>query len=723
MHLLNILFLLVFPPFSLSAQQLSPVTGPQPAVCTMDACLTAEPIVLDGILSESCWNLAVPATDFIQRDPVEGAPASEKTEVRIIYDTINIYIGVSCYDSEPGRIVHNELKFDGTLENDDNFTVVLDTFADRRNGFTFCINPNGARQDAALGSSGLTSNMTVNYNWNGVWDTAASINPDGWSAEIVIPFSTLRFTETEVQEWGINFRRLIVRKNEEVLWSAWGRDDGITQLSRAGSLRNLRNIKRGRLLEVKPYLLGGVEDNAGVADNEFKYGIDAKYPITSNLTLDFTSFTDFAQIEADRTQINLTRFDLKYPEKRDFFLEGADIFEFGSPVATPFYSRRIGLTPDRRPLPILAGARITGKAGKYGIGVMDVQTDDEYGVSSTNYGVVRIKREILDKSSFGMIMTGVQDETGHHDRLLGFDFTFRTDRFLGNKNFFISTDYSENFRDNHSSGRRNGDFTIQYPNDELTVIFWYREVGENYEPEIGFLEGVGIRKTDFHVRFTPRVGNNSFIKQIQMPFRFLFYNDLNGTLISRTLQLPPIGFLTRAEDRFTLSFNQRYESLQKPYKLFKDVFISPADYEWWEGSTTFRSNPARPLSTSLSLQLGDFYNGTKKTFDSSFLIKFSEFLSVESGAIYNRLALGKESFSTQEYDMRLNTNISPRLDIRTYVQWNNDDEVANLNFRIHYIPRVGSDIFFVYNHLWDGKQDYDTLYDATLAKIAYRFEF
>ena len=718
MRLLILLLLTVFSASRVSAQ--SPAAA---QVCIMDACFTAEPLAMDGLLGESCWQQAKPVTEFTQSDPTEGSPATEKTEVRVLYDSLNIYIGVICYDREPSRIIHNELKFDGALENDDNFTFMLDTFNDQRNGFLFMVNPNGARRDATLGSSGRTGTTTVNYDWNGVWDAAASINGDGWSAEIVVPFASLRFRQAELQEWGINFRRIIVRKNENVLWAAWGRDYGITHLSRAGKLVNLRNVVRGRILEVKPYFLGGLEENNGASDDQFKYGIDVKYPLTSDLTLDVTSFTDFAQIEADRTQINLTRFDLRYPEKRDFFLEGADVFEFGSNMTSPYYSRRIGLTPDRQALPILAGAKVTGKAGRFGVGLMDVQTEDASGVPSANYGVVRVRRDILAQSSVGMLATSVYDDSGHYDRLVGFDFTYRTNKFLGRRNFLISTDISENLRDdNISSENRQWYFTAQYPNDQLTVILYYKEVGGNYTPEIAFLEGTGIKKTDLHVRLTPRMSNR-FIKQVQMPYRFLFYHDYSGNLISRTLQLPPFGFVTPSEDRFTLSVSQRYESLEKPFNLFKEVMIAPEEYTWWEGNATFQSKSSRPFSTSLSLLLGDFYNGTKQTFDSSWTVKMNEYLSVESGAIYSRLALGEESFSTQEYDIRLNTNISPRLDIRTYAQWNNDDEQLNLNFRIHFIPRVGSDIFFVYNHIWNGAANYDTLYDAALAKVAWRFAF
>jgi len=688
--------------------------------CTLNACFAEGSINMDGRMNESAWAQAEPATRFFQREPREGAPATEKTEVRILYDDTNLYIGVYCYDSEPGRIVHNELRFDGDLAYDDNFTVVLDTFADRRNGFFFRINPNGARLDARLANG-----SRPNTDWNGVWDTAARINDDGWSAEIVIPLSTLRFNEVNVQEWGINFQRMIAWKNEEVLWAAWSRDYGITQLSQAGMLCNLRGIERGSLLEVKPYLLGGIENDDGERDNEIKYGVDVKYPLTSDLTLDLTTYTDFAQIEADRTQINLTRFSLRYPEKRDFFLEGADILEFGSPMSTPFYTRNIGLSKDREAIPILAGAKVTGKAGRYSIGILDMQTDadDGKGVPSTNYSAVRIKRDIMQQSSVGFIYAGVHDETGHWDRTLGADFDYVTNSLFGNKNFSISTWYERNFKEGGAAGKHTGQFFIRYPNDLVSVTFNYKESPEDYEPELGYYQRNGVRQVLLTTMFSPRP-DIPHIRQLMFSGNFRYYEHYDThKLETRYITFSPFGFRTLSEDTFRIMFTNSYDFLYRDFNIFNDTVISPGGYEWWEGTASLRTNSNRPLSANLTYETGDFYSGTKQTLDSSLTMKFNHHLSVEPAAIYNDLAFGDESFSTQEYSMRLNTNISPRLSIRTYVQWNNDDEIANLNFRIHYIPQVGSDIYLVYNHLWNGMQDYRTTYDATLAKIAWRFAF
>ncbi|RMF42811.1 MAG: hypothetical protein D6751_11530 [Deltaproteobacteria bacterium] len=288
------------------------------------------PIRIDGRLTESAWRKAMPVTHFRQREPREGEPATERTEVRILFDNQNLYLGVRCFDAQPQLIIAKEMETDGRLSLDDNFTVILDTYHDYRSGFYFQINPNAAKLDAQLGDGG----DSFNRNWNGIWDVRARITPEGWEAEIILPFKTLRFSEKETQTWGINFRRFIRRKNEEDLWQAWHRNQGIRQLSAEGTLLLPWPVKRGKNLELKPYMTSGFQaGNPAYGyrnDQQWKTGLDAKYAITPTLTADLTLHTDFAQVEADRARINLTRFSLFFPEKRDFFLESESNFSFGA---------------------------------------------------------------------------------------------------------------------------------------------------------------------------------------------------------------------------------------------------------------------------------------------------------------------------------------------------------------------------------------------------------
>ena len=703
---------------------------------TASASRIVSPIRLDGSFSEACWDSAAVITGFTQREPHEGEPATEKTEVKIIYDNENMYVGVICYDSEPDLIIHNELQVDGYLEYDDNFTFILDTFNDKRGGFYFRTNPNGARLDAKIGGGGsrrsgagggahtLGVDRRVNYDWNGIWDVAARITEDGWVAEIIIPLSTLRFPKDDVQTWGVNFRRMIKRKNELALWTSWERDGGLTQLFKSGQLNGLRNLERGSLLEMKPYILGGVDDElARDIESNIKAGIDIKYPLTSNLTLDVTSFTDFAQVETDQTMINLTQYEIRYPEKRNFFLEGAEILQFGDRDITPFYSRTIGITPDNEQIPILGGAKITGKAGRYNIGILNMQTDSENGYPSTNYSVVRVKRDILEKSHFGFIATNLLDADKHTDRALGVDFFYATNKFMNDKNMEILADFAQNFKEDTDSGNRAGRIRIQFPNDFVRGKVMYQYVGENYEPEMGFVERTGIKQyeTDLYVEPRPDL---PYIKKLHFkPFEVNFFTDMSGEMVSHELEFVPFGITTTSEDNFTVTIRNEFENIVEEFNIFDEEIIDVGEYDWWGYELSLRTNTGRPLSLDIEYESGDFYNGEKNTFDTGLNYNFSKHFSLKTEVEYNDITLEGRNFATREYSLRFNTNISTRLNARTYVQWNNDDKLANVNFRIHYIPKIGSDVFFVYSHIMDGYRDYRTTYNTAIMKIAYRVTF
>ncbi|HUS99704.1 MAG TPA: two-component regulator propeller domain-containing protein, partial [Candidatus Thermoplasmatota archaeon] len=393
------------------------------------------PIKVDGFLDDPDWENAELITDFTQREPTEGAPASEKTEVRILYDMDNLYIGVVCFDSKPDKIVCKELQWDFDVEkSDDSFTVVIDTYNDKRMGMYLSVNPNGARFDATFESN----SRRLNKEWNGIWDVASRITDQGWSCEIIIPFKTLRFPNTDTQVWGINFMRMIRRKNEEVLWSGWSRNDGIRQLSKAGALTIAEPVTQSNQIEVKPYNLAGVEN---VLDhdinNVFKYGLDAKIGITSNTILTLSAKTDFAQIESDKEKINLTQFDLMYPEKRDFFLEGSETFSFSMGRDNLFYSRNIGISPDLEQIPILGGAKLTQKSGSFRLGVLTMQTQKKDGYPSANYTVARVRKDILKQSYIGFIGTSVYDANHHDNQVYGFDVKYKTDTLFGNRNLEV----------------------------------------------------------------------------------------------------------------------------------------------------------------------------------------------------------------------------------------------------------------------------------------------
>lgn len=691
-------------------------------------------IIFDGYLTEPDWDKAQPATDFRQREPDEGAAATEKTEVRFLYDDENLYIGIMCYDSSPEDIVHKELRYDGKIEDDDNISVILDTFNNRREAFYFATNPNGARYDGIIDGNSLrrnrmrsgsstSSNPGVQEDWNGIWDARAVITGDGWSAELMIPFKTLRFPKTDIQEWGVNFKRNIVRKNEEALWCAWSRNDGIMQLSKTGTLSGLKNLSRGKKAEFKPYVLGGIEKEEGDHNRTLKYGLDVKYPLTSDLTLNLTTFTDFAQIEADREQINLTRFELVYPEKRDFFLEGSEIFEFGSRYSNPFYSRSIGLDEDRGLIPILGGAKVTGKVGAYHIGLINIQTEEENGLPSTNYSVVRIKREIFDKSFIGFIGTNLHDGDDHTNRTYGADFSFRTDTFLSDKNLTIDGSFVDTFTPGITASTSHKRLQISYPNDLFDIFLYHKDDGANFNPEMGFIRRPGVKTNMVILKYTPRPDIPGVRKLEFSPISMRYYTDLNSRLLTRETEITPFGFETTSGDNFSLKIFDNYEFLDEGFNIFREKIIPVGTYAWTNYGAELETNLSRPLSAKIETKWGDFYNGNRSEIETEFNVKINRYLSFTTEIVYNVFDINSSQFDTKEYGLRTYINYSTRLTSKTYIQWNNETHEVNVNFRIHYIPKIGSDIYFVYNHLLDGYRDYGTSYYTGLTKIAYMFMF
>lgn len=685
---------------------------------SIQAVQTSEPITIDGVFNEQIWQKALPISDFTQKDPRESEKATEKTEVRVLYDENNIYIGITCFDSEPDKIIHNELKRDGNIESDDNVAIILDTYRDFRSGFYFETNPNGARGDALIASQEHT-----NPDWNGVWDVGAKITETGWNVEIIIPIKTLRFPNTEESAWGFNVRRMIKRKNEEVLWSAWKRNDGLLQLSKAGMIKGLKNLRMKRMIEVKPFSLGGREKQVNSHANTFKYGVDAKYPITSTLVLDMTANTDFAQVEADQTEINLTRFDIQYPEKRDFFLEGSETFKFGAGEGDVFYTRRIGITPDRKQVPILGGARLTGKIGSYQIGFLNMQTDNTNGFSSTNYTVTRIKKDVFQKSYIGFMGTNLANTDGHNNQALGADFSLQTASFMGNNNFAVNGAVTGTITDGKANNSTAGYLKIDYPNDHADHYFQYYYVPNGFNPEIGFIPRKGIKIYQAGLRFSPRPKIPFLRRYHFMPLSINYITDMHGKLLTREFEFRPIGLEFNSGDTFEFNVKNSYDFLDKDFNIFGNSVIPKGTYEWWFYEAEFETNSRRKLAMEFHSMLGNFYTGKRMGIRPEITFKFNENVAVSTGFDHNEISLYNQRFSADAYNGRLILNYSTRLTSRTFVQWNNEDKKFFVNFLINYIPKIGSDIYFVYNQIWDSEYNYRVYSRTGIFKIAYLFRF
>lgn len=710
----TILFLLVI---TMSAVPVRTQSGGGPNVIT--AIRVQDPPRLDGVLNDEAWKQATPISNFTQRDPAEGQPPTERTEVRIVYDSRRLFIGVSCFQAAPTSIIANEMSRDFESFAEDNFMVIIDTYHDLRNGFLFVTNPNGARYDALVTDEG----NGVNSSWNGIWDVRTSVTDQGWFAEIEIPFSTLRFTDEPEQTWGVNFERLIRSKREQILWQGFLRNYGIEKISQAGLLVGIRDVSRGRDLEVKPYGLAGIqreypEDGEGRAART-KVGLDIKDALTPTLTLDITSNTDFAQVEDDRAQINLTRFPLYFPEKRDFFLEGSGIFDFnfgGSP--RPFYSRRIGIAQGDQ-IPIIAGARLVGKSGPYDIGLLDMQTAEKGAEPTTNYSVVRIKRDVLGHSTVGILATN-KELHGNHNRLFGADMDMRFSDLFGNNNLEIGAALAGTETPGLSGKALAYRFYVDYPNDLIDHFIGIRSIQSDFNPELGFVSRYG-KQVSWALSLSPRPHMLGIRSLEIVPVDLEYYLDVNNVPESAYWEWRPVGIHWDSGEDFEFNILRNFDRLSQDFDIFEGVTIPQGRYYFTHYQLQAVTSASRVFSVELFYDWGDFYTGKRNLLYANAIVKTGPHFSLSGDYTRNQISLAGGAFTTHEVGGRIKYAFSTLLDASVFGQWNSEDQVISLNFRVHWIPEIGSDVYLVYNHLFDTWGRVMTARTTLLAKVAYRF--
>ena len=584
-----------------------------------------ETIRVDGILDETVWQRASVANNFVQREPNEGEPASEITEVRVLYDNKFIYFGITCFDSSPELVGGSELGRDDSFANDDKFSILIDTFHDHRNGFLFSTNPLGTQFDALI----TDENSNFNVEWDEKWDSKVSINEQGWEIEIAIPFKSLRSPNSEVQTWGLEFGRLIRRKNEMSYWSGWDRDYQFFHVSQAGHLTDLKQVQTGLKLRVKPFAVGGFSQtpkNSGSKfKNESQVGIeDLKVSLTSSLTADFTINPDFAQTEVDAAQLNLTRFSLFFPEKREFFLEGAGIFDFGSerprhgssaPDLLLFNSRRIGLEENKVstqqeniPIPIFAGAKITGDIAGFQFGAINMHTDNKDSIPQTNYGVVRVKKKLLGRSYIGGILTNKIASGGeHYNRVGGVDGNFVLFDKLLLRGFITQSD---TFGTKEKNLAHQG--VLRWDTDQLRIELERTRIDENFNPEIGFVLRKNMIKKKLRTTWRPRPGIDS-IRQITISSGHEWFNSqTTGSLESRENDFY-FGVDFESGDLVAFSGNNNYELLTKTFQVHPTVALPIGGYNFSDYMFRVRTYNGRRASGQFEVEGGTYYNGRKLT--------------------------------------------------------------------------------------------------------------
>ena len=691
------------------------VTRDERGRATVRAIKLAQGIQLDGQLDEPVYHTVPAISGFIQQVPVEGAPATERTEAWIMFDDTNVYVSARVWDSAPEREwVANEMRRDtNQLRQNDTFTVFFDTFYDRRNGFNFYTNPLGARTD-----SQFTNEGNPNNDWNPVWDVRTGRFDGGWTAEMEIPFKSLRYRSGSPQVWGVQLRRRIRRKNEDAFLTRLpiSSRGGIFRISEAGTLVGIEPPAASRNIEIKPYGIAGLRTDVNASppkdgEGDGDFGIDVKYGITPNLTADFTYNTDFAQVEVDELQVNLTRFSLFFPEKREFFLEGRGIFDFarggvgggsggggffgGGNAPTLFYSRRIGLQ-DGQVVPILGGGRVTGKLGQFDVGAVNIQTADEQisRAESTNFTVIRVKRDILRRSGVGAILTNrsVSLVGDGASQAYGVDATFAFYDNVQMLGYYARTDTPGVIGENTSYQARFG-----YGADRYGMQVDHLLVEDNFVPEVGFLRRDNFRRTYVQGRFSPRPRSLDAVRQ------FRFEGSIDYVLLADSNLLETrqnqFRFQTELEssDQFAVTLNDNYELLLEPFTPGPGVTIPLGGHAFSDVEVSFALGQQRRINGRVSLQRGGYFNGDITTLGfRRGRIAVTHRMSIEPSISFNWIDTPQGSFRTGLAVTRVNYAFSPRMFLSGLAQYNSARDTISTNLRLRWEYNPGSELFVVY---------------------------
>lgn len=697
-------------------------TGTARAIATR----TIETIRLDGRLDEAAWRRAPAIGAFSQREPIEGGEPSEPTDVRVLYTDTALYFGVICRDRAPREIVSTQLTRDANLDVDDRITIVLDPFFDHRNGFFFEVNPAGARSDGQVSNN--AERLTLE--WDGIWNAATRTMEDGWIAEIEIPFKTLRFTPGQTT-WGLNIERQIKRRQEIDRWTAARQNIWIGNLSAAGQLQGLDGVRQGLGLDVRPYMSGGADGGSG----EFAGGVDLFDNLTPSLNLAVTVNTDFAETEADLRQVNLTRFPLFFPEKRAFFLESAGVFDVAGLVNStdirPFFSRRIGLLADRA-VPIRVGAKVIGRQPDYNVGVLDVETGglrdpalSGGSIGRQNLFAARVSRNIFQQSWIGGILTH-GDPTGEGgSTLAGADARFATSTFRGSKNlsldlYVLATDDALSRTRASAAG-----FRIDYPNDRWDVALSWKQIGEHFQPALGFVPRSGIRKTDFSTAFQPRPERWG-IRQFFFEFNPVAVSNLQNELQSWRVFTGPFNVRTESGEHLEWNWIPEFDRLDVPFEIAPAVFIQGGAHRWTSYRAEVNTATKRAWVVDAEWKGGGFYDGTRRELALDVTLKPSMHVALAARVERNDVVLPQGSFSTQILTLRTEYNATPNISWATLTQYDNESRVAGLQSRFRWILQPGNDLFVVLNRGWQRTLDdphFERSFDRGSAKFQYTFRF
>lgn len=696
-------------------------------------------IDLDGAVTEDAWSQAMPITDFTQQEPVEGGTPSYPTEIRVMYDEDNLYIGAIFYD-DPDGILAFQRQRDAGLNTDDRFMWILDTFMDGRTGYFFEINPAGLMGDGIIGGGGGGGfrggggfgGGGANKAWDGIWEARTARRPDGWSAEIRIPFRTLNF-DPNLDTWGINFQRTIRRRNEEILWRGWRRNEGLRSPVYAGQVTGLGRMSQGLGLEAIPSTVASwknVPTDLDPTTYPADVSLDVNYNVTSSLKASVSINTDFAEVESDQRQVNLTRFSQRFPEQRDFFLEGSGVFSFApGSMVSPFYSRNIGIRSGRQ-VPLEYGGRMTGQVGAFELGFYQIGTgeldylsdvnddgillpDEMATIPGEDFTVARVKRGLFEQSTVGALYTrrstspdadGFAPETAH---TAGVDVDFNTRHFLGGNNFGVTAFFLYNSNPDEGVSASTGDLSarglrVDFPNDVWSWNVGWRELGAAFDPAVGFTTRNDFRRFDSRVGWQPRPDGISFVRNFNLWAQFQRQTELGtGILEERQFQLQPLGINFESGDGFDFNVTRTREYLDRTFEISDGIFIEgDRAYSTWEYRLFFRTAGQRRVSLFGGFNGGDFWDGSRRGLNARLFFRPAPGIQLSTNFDHNEVSLPGGDFTADVYELEGQWSPNPWVSSTTQFQYDTQSEILGFFGRVRWIVTPGSDLYFVFTNNW-----------------------
>jgi uncharacterized protein DUF5916 len=663
-------------------------------------------ITLDGVLSEPAWATVDSISNLTMIEPEEGGVPKGRTVVRVLVNATDIIMGVRCYDPDPRAIVSYSKARDVELDEQDHIVIILDPFQDGRSGYVFAVNPDGSRFDGLISAEG----EDVNSNWDTSWEARTARDDRGWSVELRIPIQSISF-KPGLTSWGYNVERNVQRWQEISRWSGASQDIEVYQTGRAGLLTDLPRFSQGRGLTIRPSLIGNLTRPEAAAPSEGSgdVSVDVSQRLGANLLASLTYNTDFAETEADTRQTNLSRFDILFPEKRAFFLEGSDIFEFGLGLddasLLPFFSRRIGLLNpeegDAEKIPILLGGKLNGRVGNTNVGALVVRTESVDSLPGSTLGVVRVKQNVLEESSVGVIATAGDPLGQSGSWLAGVDFTYRTSRFLGDKRLLVGVWGLRNDRAGLEGNKNAYGFKVDYPADLVNFALTSVTIGDAVQPSLGFAPRTDVRLWNIGLAYNPRPAWG-LVRQMYHQADLVLFTDLDNQWETYEGTLKPFDWLLESGDRLALELRPQGDRPPEDFAVFESdaesVVIPAGSYEWMRYALTGTLAPKRKVSGTLTYAFGRFYDGHLRTIEGTLGLKPSPLLIMELGVERNRGELAAGDFTQYLYSGRLEVKPSADFQVSSFLQYDNESRSFGTNTRLRWTFDALGELFLVFNH-------------------------